>query len=413
MEKSLIWKRNKVRQIKNERDVLVKHLTKYFVKLMYSFQDKSNLYLAMEFCSGGDLRHLLSDLNVLSEEDTRIYMAQMILATHHLHECGYIHRDLKPDNFLIDKNGHLKLADFGLSKEGATSKIESHKSQENLHSPSLSLLSKTYSVVGSPNYMSPEVLNGDNGYSVEVDWWSLGCILFEMLVGYPPFSGGNPEEVFRNILNWKSHLETVIEEVEEYLSTEAIDLIRKLLSEKNERIGSTGIDKIKSHSFFDKFDWDDIDNMEPPFLPSLRDDLDTTYFDTNSDKEPSLPADNIEVNEVQPISKTPTKQFISNKENYEPFVARSNIKYHYRKRSQDETRLTEKLLCSVNYAESKKRKRYSERDVDYRLAEGNTTPDSLYKSPGKEIFGFTYQRKVTHKSKSSHIAPFPLDIDSM
>lgn len=110
-------KRHKEKQVKNERDVLAKHLTRNMVRLMYSFQDENNLYLAMEYCPGGDLRRLLQGIGYLSSEDARLYMAEMIISTHNLHQLNYIHRDLKPDNFLIDKTGHLKLADFGLCKD--------------------------------------------------------------------------------------------------------------------------------------------------------------------------------------------------------------------------------------------------------------------------------------------------------
>jgi len=320
MDKELIFKRNKVQHIKNERDVLVKgKVNPHLVRLHYSFQDRQYLYLAMEYCPGGDLRSLLNAIGTLEEEDAKLYFAEMISSVKYLHSLGYIHRDLKPENFLIDRFGHLKLADFGLSKEGVLSpdnfkeapqlrrreSLISVKSIEALsaqnfdqrfvrtRSPSLvkkplpnfnasssqsnnSILTRrqqAYSIVGSPDYMSPEVLRQE-GYGEEVDWWSLGIIFFEVLLGGCPFTGDTPEEVFRNISNWRSIIPALLQHSQTYLSPACFDLLSGLLSAPEKRMaflkGPNNTDKLRTHPFFAGLDWDDLRKHTPPFIPKVQ-----------------------------------------------------------------------------------------------------------------------------------------------
>jgi serine/threonine protein kinase len=337
VNKSLIWKKNKVTQMKNERDVLASHLTSWMVQLAYSFQDRNHCYLAMEYCPGGDLRHLLSALGYLEEQEARLYMAEMILAVFSLHSLGYIHRDLKPDNFLIDSNGHLKLTDFGLSKDGLNSNVahrrfgasmaqtsslpdlfpsakrsasatpqhthvrsrtnaplgssvaptplfegrnrEENQNGETARDPS----TVAYSVVGSPHYMSPEVLSETNGYGAEVDWWSLGCIFWELVTGSPPFVGETPQAVFEAILDWKQTLPLSVEEYKDSLTPECLDFILQFLCESKERFGvkRVSLSKLFAHPFFKDFPVERIFEMEPPFVPQLSDECDTSYFDSD------------------------------------------------------------------------------------------------------------------------------------
>jgi len=287
MQKSIIWKKNKVECVKNERNVLAKHATSYIVKLMYSFQDQKNLYLAMEYCPGGDLRRLLDALHHLEEHETRLYLAEMILAVHSLHKLGYIHRDLKPDNFLIDSRGHLKLTDFGLSKEGFSTRqlpVASPLSSTQHFSRCFnSRRQLAFSVVGSPNYMSPEVLQGESkGYGVEVDWWSIGCIFFEMLAGYPPFMAETAVEVFAKIFNWRSSLSDALNDIRWKLSDAAVNLLTRFLCEPEKRLGVHDIDEIKRHPFFAGLQWDNLQNETPLFVPKLKHEADTSYFEINS-----------------------------------------------------------------------------------------------------------------------------------
>lgn len=341
LDKKHIASTKKAQCILNERDVLVKgKITPFLMHLSYSWQDEKYLYLAMKYCPGGDLRSLLSAIGPFEEDEARLYMAEMVLAVDSLHNMGYIHRDLKPDNFLIDKRGHIVLADFGLSTENGnilkplekssirtkteTRHIRAHsillgeqeleelnKKNFNLRftrTRSNALLSdpskpsrpsiprynpnltnavnnqtrkaKAYSIVGSPEYMSPEILS-ESGYSKEVDWWSLGCIFFELLLGDTPFSGETPEEVFENVSNWKTVIPQVLGQYKEYFSESCFDLISKLICGRESRLGKTGIDEIKNHPFFANLNWDNIREEIPPFIPKLEGDEDTSYFDDN------------------------------------------------------------------------------------------------------------------------------------
>eukprot|EP01119_Soliformovum_irregulare_P012602 TRINITY_DN3280_c0_g1_i3.p1 TRINITY_DN3280_c0_g1~~TRINITY_DN3280_c0_g1_i3.p1 ORF type:complete len:868 (+),score=278.65 TRINITY_DN3280_c0_g1_i3:47-2650(+) len=437
IKKQIILERNKVESIRTERDVLkLSHkqntvpgesASPWLVKLIFSFQDPEHLYLAMEYAPGGNLKTLLANV-IFPEKEAKHYIGEMILAVGALHRLGYVHRDLKPDNFLFDKMGHIKLADFGLSKGGIVKKVEipinpirvymmdgtfktlavhpeitageiidmvrkkldfsqgsqgsqgneeyslflqqgakerklkTHERPENLmagwlhhsgdftsrspsplsssgstsprgpqhrlifvsskedvnraHSSSTTesvgtppetgrrptsltmsrfrALStdlrktrrlqaqkwanteKAYSFVGSPHYMAPEIIM-KNGYDELVDWWSLGCILYECIVGFPPFSGETPQEVFGNILDHEACLIFPEDDDDEVnMGILSKDLIERLLSPAEFRLGS--LSDIKKHSFFRGLEWTNLRNMIPPFVPKLSSDTDTSYF---------------------------------------------------------------------------------------------------------------------------------------
>ncbi|GAM20724.1 hypothetical protein SAMD00019534_038990 [Acytostelium subglobosum LB1] len=303
MSKDLVWSKNKVSHIKNERDILAQGRNhRWIVSLVYSFQDDQHLYLAMEYVAGGDLRSLLSALGCLEEENSRFYMAEMVEAVDACHQLGYCHRDLKPENFLIDKTGHIKLADFGLSKMftnyvksakgtpgGSTSSVMEHtpmKFSSHMLSSSVTdfsgfgsfkdVVNVAYSVVGSPFYMAPEVLEATTGYGDEVDWWSLGCMFYEFVCGIPPFDGDSPEEVMETVLDWKANLQRPPN-----ISDELWNLISCLITDGNTRLGrgERGVENIKNHPFFTGVDWGKLHENEPPFVPLLSDEMDTTYFE--------------------------------------------------------------------------------------------------------------------------------------
>jgi len=324
MDKQKIESQDKEEHVKNEKRVLIKGQSPYLVRMHYSFKTQDCLFLAMEYCPGGDLRDFLNSIGQLEEEEAQLYFAEMIMAVHTLHSMGYIHRDLKPDNFLIDRHGHLKLADFGLSKgsveaphmlakqpigsnhsllpEGPLTankclnqwKLERRPSKLNIpnsagaqpmklnaEAASNSMLLnkhkfKAYSVVGSPEYMSPEVTSGlsadgsAQGYSEEVDWWSLGCVFFEMLLGLPPFQGDTPQEIFDNIHNWRVIVPDLLGRNRLYLSEEAFTLLNSLLCAPSDRLGKD-IEKLKGHAFFKGLDWEHLHRIMPPFAPQLPD----------------------------------------------------------------------------------------------------------------------------------------------
>eukprot|EP00027_Filamoeba_sp_ATCC50430_P011070 CAMPEP_0168549642 /NCGR_PEP_ID=MMETSP0413-20121227/5211_1 /TAXON_ID=136452 /ORGANISM="Filamoeba nolandi, Strain NC-AS-23-1" /LENGTH=963 /DNA_ID=CAMNT_0008580041 /DNA_START=109 /DNA_END=3000 /DNA_ORIENTATION=- len=426
IKKSIILQRNKVESIRTEREVLKGTMSPWLIKLICSFQDRDHLYFAMEYAPGGNLKCLL-DSFVLPEESARFYVSEMILAVKSLHQLGFVHRDLKPDNFLFDIRGHIKLADFGLSKGGILKKLDNKTlpiriymqddtfrtvaltstnsveeiigivrrkltvvenvdsnattnvefglfvvtgeneerqleptenvmtafvafgippqfdgrgsldlpSPRELHSkkypyflmkdtakktstpveevpvmtkPGRSrsigaylsvapeqydrlsvrerrqqanqtfLKHAMYSFVGSPHYMAPEIIM-KVGYDHLVDWWSIGCILYEMIVGVPPFLGDTPHEVFGNILDHEKLLTFPEDDEDTQISELTKDLIKKLLSPASTRLGKKGgCSEIQAHPYFSRIDWSALRELTPPFVPKLTSPTDTSYF---------------------------------------------------------------------------------------------------------------------------------------
>ncbi|KAG9875957.1 kinase-like protein, partial [Aureobasidium melanogenum] len=233
MSKKLLFKLDEVRHVLTERDILTTAKSDWLVRLLYAFQDEASIYLAMEYVPGGDFRTLLNNTGVLHNRHARFYISEMFLCVDALHQLGYIHRDLKPENFLIDSTGHVKLTDFGLAAGFlAPAKIESmrikleevgnmprdaipfgrpieerslQERREGYRSLRERDVNYAKSIVGSPDYMAPEVLKGDE-YDFTVDYWSLGCMLFEALAGYPPFAGATVDETWQNLKRWSSVL---------------------------------------------------------------------------------------------------------------------------------------------------------------------------------------------------------------
>ncbi|THU87992.1 kinase-like protein [Dendrothele bispora CBS 962.96] len=300
LQKAEMLKRDQLAHVRAERDVLAESTSPWVVQLFYSFQDPLYLYLIMEFLPGGDLMTMLMKYDVFSEDVTRFYMAECILAIEAVHNLGYIHRDIKPDNVLIDKNGHLKLSDFGLStglhkvSDGEYYKrfLEQEKTRDHArNSVQVNPINLTmsreqigtwkanrrklaYSTVGTPDYIAPEVFLM-KGYGKECDWWSLGAIFFECLVGYAPFCSDNPGDTYKKIIDWPNYL-YFPEEV--YISRESEDLIRKMMTWAENRLN---VNQVKSHPFFYGADWSSLRQIEPPFVPRLKSATDTSYFPTD------------------------------------------------------------------------------------------------------------------------------------
>ncbi|GAA5876814.1 hypothetical protein JCM16303_006293 [Sporobolomyces ruberrimus] len=299
MKKKTLAKMDEIRHVLTERDILASTSSPWLVRLLYAFQDPLHVYLAMDFIAGGDFRTLLNNSGVLKEEHARFYISEMFVAVNELHKLGYIHRDLKPENFLIDPSGHIKLTDFGLAA-GALNpgKIEhlKHKLDEVADSPlilrstiemksiykTLRLADQRYadSVVGSPDYMAIETLKGLE-YSYSVDYWSLGCILFEFLAGFPPFSGATPEETWTNLKNWSKSLRRPHYDRPEdrifNLSDQGWYAITCLITSREKRIST--LEGIKQHPFFEGVDWVGLRDRRAPFVPALDSEIDAGYFD--------------------------------------------------------------------------------------------------------------------------------------
>jgi serine/threonine kinase 38 len=294
LKKSEMLSRGQVEHVRSERNLLVEVDSRCIVKLFYSFQDSDFLYLIMEYLPGGDIMTLLMREDILSDDVARFYMAESILAIHSIHQHNYIHRDIKPDNLILDKNGHLKLSDFGLCKplENKISTIiledEDFTAMDPLtdsegHSDRASWLQHwkrnrrtlAYSTVGTLDYMAPEVLL-KKGYGMECDWWSLGAILYEMLVGYPPFCSDDPRITCRKIINWRTCLKFP---EEPKISDVAKDLICHLLCDVETRLGTRGVEEIKAHPWFSGVKWDTLYEMEAAYKPTVTGDLDTQNFE--------------------------------------------------------------------------------------------------------------------------------------
>jgi serine/threonine protein kinase len=303
--------KNQVHHIRAERDILTESENPWIVTLFSSFQDAANLYMVMEFLPGGDLMGMLQKKEIFPEEKTKQYIAEIAMAIASVHALGYIHRDLKPDNILLNWDGHIKLIDLGLCK-----KIEFEsgtvKDKETANSHALAAAKElaaesgnpiglkparpqkirpisnaedslymtlkregkksqhrerilAYSIAGTPDYIAPEVLM-QRGYGMECDWWSLGVIMYECLIGFTPFYADTPVETCKKILQWNDHLD-IPEEVMDTLSEPCIECMLGLIADSPERLGRNGVEEIKSHAWFADIEWDTLRQRKAPYVP--------------------------------------------------------------------------------------------------------------------------------------------------
>ena len=284
IRKDVLKIKNQVIHVRNEQLFMSKVKSPWIVELKASFQEDDYLYLVMEYLPGGDFMNLLIKKDILTEDEAKFYTAELILAIENIHKLDCIHRDIKPDNVLIDKTGHIKLSDFGLAKVSPKIFEINNNNNENIDfKPDTH--QKNYSCVGTAYYVAPEVLK-KKGYGPEVDWWSVGVIFFEMLFGYAPFHSKETNQVCHKVLNWQKYL-VIPSKIK--ISKEAEDLIWKLINNSNQRLGIGGAEEIKKHPFFKDVDWDNIRNTKAPFIPRLKNDYDTHYFETLEEKEPFYP----------------------------------------------------------------------------------------------------------------------------
>jgi len=251
---------------KMERDVLAAVRHPFIVDLKYAFQARNKVYLIMEYLAGGELFMQLQKERMLMEDTAIFYLSQILLALEHLHKNGIIYRDLKPENIMLDRNGHIKLTDFGCIKESSDEEL-------------------SFTFCGTVEYMAPEILNR-SGHGKEVDWWSFGILIHDMLTGAPPYTGNNRKIITERVLKGKLQLKN-------YLTPNAKDILKKLLNRQVEKrlgFGESDANALKEHRFFSGVMWEDVlsRTTQPPFLPHLSSPDDVSNFDDEFTSKPAI-----------------------------------------------------------------------------------------------------------------------------
>ncbi|KAL0485158.1 glucocorticoid-regulated kinase [Acrasis kona] len=267
LNKRKLEQADQLEHIRTERAILQYVEHPFLIKLVYAFQTMEKLYMVMEFVNGGELFFHLKQERRFSESRVKFYAAELFLGIEHLHNQNIVFRDLKPENVLMDRNGHIMLTDFGLAKY-------------------LLKQDRTHTFCGTPEYLAPEVLL-QRGHGKPVDWWSYGILIYEMLVGIPPFYSDNVQDMYNKIL----HSDLLLSD--QLMTQEVQDLLIRLLErDPRKRLGSgpKGTSEIKNHPFFRGIDWQDVYDKKvvPSFRPKVRSELDTCYFDEEFTRQDAI-----------------------------------------------------------------------------------------------------------------------------
>ena len=262
LSKKVIVQKKEVAHTLGERNILVRTAmadSPFIVGLKFSFQTEQDLFLVTDFMSGGELFWHLQKEGRFNETRAKFYIAELILALQHLHQHDIVYRDLKPENILLDANGHIALCDFGLSKANLTKN------------------DTTNTFCGTTEYLAPEVLLDEQGYTTMVDFWSLGVLVFEMCCGWSPFYAEDTQQMYKNIAFGKVRFPR------DALSTEGRNFVKGLLNRNpKHRLGAVNdAEELMVHPFFADIDWDALAKKKvvPPFKPKLKSALDTSNFD--------------------------------------------------------------------------------------------------------------------------------------
>jgi serine/threonine protein kinase len=266
LKKSEVKRRKQVEHTRTERRIMgglgMDH--PFIVTLRYAFQTEEKLYMVTDYCRGGELFFHLKRFRTFSAEMVKFYSAEIVMALYHLHSNDVVYRDLKPENVLLDQEGHVRITDFGLSRDNVKDDFGAT------------------TFCGTPEYLSPEMIlhrKTKSGYGKSVDWWSLGTLMYEMFTGWPPFYDKNIKTMCENILHKPLTFPSKFN-----LSNHAQSVIRGMLDRTLvSRLGSgaAGIDGVKTHPFFGAVDWDALMRREvkPPFRPQVKGDTDIQNFD--------------------------------------------------------------------------------------------------------------------------------------
>jgi len=256
LRKDNIIAKKQVAHTKAEKHILEKVSHPFIIKLNYAFQTEGKLYLILDYVNGGELFWHLKNSGRFDEDRVRFYTAEIVSALGHLHELGVVYRDLKPENLLIDTEGHICITDFGLSKE-----IDNEEG--------------TNTFCGTPEYLAPEILAGNHHHNTAVDWWSLGILTYEMLTGLPPFYSKNMNIMYQKIMTAELSFPP-------YINDETQSLLRGLLTrDVPKRLGSNGVGEIKSHPYFSSINWNKLEKREvpAPWTPDVAGTADTSQID--------------------------------------------------------------------------------------------------------------------------------------